>query len=47
MRSKMGPKADLQSDASSPHYSRTPLANNAGLIETLIVGGPRRIRRRR
>jgi len=31
----------------SPHYSRTPLANNAGLIGTLGGGGPERIRRRR
>jgi hypothetical protein len=30
----------------SPYYSRTQLANNTGLIETLVVGGPGRIRRR-
>jgi hypothetical protein len=31
----------------SPHYSRIQLANNAGLMETLVVGGPERITRRR
>jgi hypothetical protein len=28
----------------SPHYSRKRLANDAGLTETLVVGGPGRIR---
>jgi hypothetical protein len=29
----------------SPHYSRTRLADNAGLTEVLVVGGPGRIKR--
>jgi hypothetical protein len=40
-------KADPGEGIPSPHYSRTQLANNAGLIRTPPVGGPDRIRRRR
>jgi hypothetical protein len=36
----------LEFSPPSPHASRIQLANNAGLRETLVVGGPGRVTRR-
>ena len=46
-RDKAHVHGELNRSSFSPHYSRTQLANNAGLIRTLGGGGPERIRRRR